>query len=212
MKHAIQTALIALCLSLSACEDKTPLPPPPKPAPKAATPPPANTPTALPPVSGTPAAATAASGPTVSVMGLAFTVPGGWKQVPPANSMRLAEIQVPDASGDAAKACSVVFSTAGGDVQSNISRWAGQVQDASGQPAAPQTQTRTVGDLKVTVTELTGSYAGMGESAPHTNWMLRGAIIETPTGLLFIKMTGPAEQMTAAATAFNAMIDGAKRS
>ena len=51
----------------------------------------------------------------------------------------------------------------------------------------------------------------MGEAAPHLKWLLRGAIVETPDGLLFIKMTGPAEQMASTAAAFNAMIDGLKK-
>lgn len=211
MRH-LPLVLTALTLSIAACEEKAPPPPPRSAAPKAAAPTTPPAPAQAVPSAPTGGAPAAALGSAVSVMGLSLTVPEGWKQVPPANSMRLAEIQVPDASGDAAKACSIAFSTAGGDVQSNIDRWAGQVHDASGQPATPKTDSRTVGGLKVTVTELAGSYAGMGDPAPHTNWMLRGAIIETPQGLLFVKMTGPAEQMAASAKAFNAMIDGLKKS
>ncbi len=210
-------------LAASACEEKTPVaaPKPASPAPKApvpaaptAVPPAAATP--APPAGGAPAAAVpadpAASG-TVNVAGVTLAVPPGWKSVPPSNPMRLAEVSVPDASGDAAKACTVAFSTAGGDVESNIARWAGQVKDASGQAAKPTTTTRTVAGMPVHIAEMTGSYsAGMSDTTVHANWMLRGAIVETPAGMLFIKMTGPAEPMAAAGAAFNAMIDGLKRS
>lgn len=125
--------------------------------------------------------------------------------------MRLAEALVPDASGDAAKACSVAFSTAGGEVQANIDRWAGQVLDASGAPSKPKITKRQVGGMPVTTAEMTGTYAGMGDTAPHTNWTMRAAIVETPGGLLFIKMTGPAEQMAASAASFDAMVDGLKK-
>jgi hypothetical protein len=125
--------------------------------------------------------------------------------------MRLAEILVPDASGDPAKSCSITFSSAGGDVQSNIDRWAGQVKDASGQPSKPTVQTKTIAGVNVTIAEMTGSYAGMGDASPKPNTTLRGAIIEGPGAPVFIKMTGPADAMAAAATGFNAMIDGMKK-
>jgi hypothetical protein len=125
--------------------------------------------------------------------------------------MRLAEILVADPSGDAAKACTVVFSSAGGDVQANIDRWAGQVRDDSGQAGKPKVEKKTVAGMSVSVVEIVGSYAGMGEPAPHANWMLRGAIVEDPSGTLFIKMTGPAAPMSAAAPGFASMIDGLKK-
>lgn len=124
--------------------------------------------------------------------------------------MRLAEVVVPDPSGDATKACVAVFSSAGGTVEANIDRWAGQVRDASGKPATPSTRTRTVAGLKVTIVEMSGTYAGMGEGTPRPDWTLRGAIVEIGGGLLFIKMTGPAEGMKACAAAFDSMVDGMK--
>jgi hypothetical protein len=124
--------------------------------------------------------------------------------------MRLAELQIPDASGDPAASCSVVFSSAGGDVAGNLDRWAGQVRDAAGQPSKPAIQTKTVAGLPVTIAEMTGTYTAMGGS-PHGNWTVRGAIIETPAGLLFIKMTGPAERIAIVGEAFIVMIDGLKK-
>lgn len=138
-------------------------------------------------------------------------LPPAWKRNPPANQMRLAEAQVPDASGDPAKACLVVFSTAGGTVEENIARWSGQVRDANGQPVQGKPESQTVNGLKVSVVELTGTFAGMGDTLPKDNWMLRGAIVEAPDGLLFIKMTGPAESMAAAAKDFQTMILSAKK-
>jgi hypothetical protein len=122
--------------------------------------------------------------------------------------MRLAEVLVSDPAGDATKACTVVFSSAGGDVQSNIDRWANQVHDAAGQPGKPKVEKKTLAGVPVSIVEVTGSYSGMGEPAPHPNWTLRGAIIEDAGGTLFIKMTGPAEQMAASAPGFASMVDG----
>jgi hypothetical protein len=197
MTHArTAIALTALAVALAACDEKPS-------APKAAAP--VRAPAVKP---AAPAPAATAPGAKLSALGLTFALPEGWKQVPPSNTMRLAEIQVPDASGDAAKMCTIAFSTAGGDVQANIDRWAGQVHDAAGQAAVPKSESRSVAGMKVTITELSGSYAGMGEATPRTNWMLRGAIIESPDGLLFIKMTGPEGPMASAAAAFNVMVDG----
>jgi hypothetical protein len=199
----------AVALALCGCEERTP-PAPAKPASTKPTAAPSAA-TAQPPTQPSAPNGAASSASTANVQGVSFPIPAGWKQVPPSNPMRLAEVQVPDASGDAAKACVVAFSSAGGDVQANLDRWAGQVHDASGQPVKPNVQVRTIGGMKVTIADLTGAYSGMGEPAPHANWTLRGAIIETPGSLLFVKMTGPAEQMAAAAPGFDAMIDGLKK-
>lgn len=217
MKAAI--AVVCAGVILAASCDRKPATPVTAPPAKAPVKPPVNAP--VQPVSPPATAAVPSSAPkaeaptgqagqgTVAAMGLTFKVPDGWKSVPPGNSMRLAEMQVPDASGDAAKGCTVVFATAGGDVKANIDRWVGQVKDASGQPPTPVLKTRAGAGLTVHIVELTGSYSpGMGDSKVYENWMLRGAITQTAQGMLFVKMTGPAEQMKAAGPAFEAMIDG----
>ena len=199
--------LVLLAGVCAGCQDSTPKPSASPAAPAGAKP--AESPS--PASTGTPSAAAsstpAASGATMPALGLRFTLPAGWKQVPPANSMRLAEVQVPDASGDAAKACTIALSSAGGTVASNIDRWVGQVKDAAGKPPKADPVTRQVAGLQVTTVELEGTYAGMGDGAPRPSYMLRGAIVESPQGLLFIKMTGPADAMKASAPAFKAYID-----
>jgi hypothetical protein len=213
MNKRIAVAAVPMLLALVACEERTP-PAPTKPtasAPTGATGNERPAPPPTPPAAGAASATGAApTGAAVTAAGLSFPLPDGWKQVPPSVSMRLAEVQVPDATGDPAKACLVTFSTAGGDVQANIDRWATQVRDAAGQPAKPDVQKRTVGGMNVTIAELTGAYSGMGDPTPRPNWTMRGAIIEAPGELVFVKMTGPAEQMAAAGPGFDRMIDGAK--
>lgn len=201
------SVLLALLAGACAgCQDSNPKPSAAPAAPAGAKP--ASTPSSAGAVAPVAAASPApASGVTMLALGLRFTLPAGWKQVPPANSMRLAEVQVPDASGDAAKACTVALSSAGGTVASNIDRWVGQVKDASGKPPKAEPIAREVAGLQVTTVELEGTYSGMGDGAQRPTYMLRGAIVETSQGLLFIKMTGPADAMKAAAPAFKAYID-----
>lgn len=206
--RTLAALLVAAPVLLSACERE--------PAPKQGTPAPA--PQGLAPSSSPLANPPAGTAPIsndpkyFAIGGVAFTVPEGWKRVPPANQMRLAELQVPDPSGDITRACTVAFSTAGGDIQSNITRWAGQMHEGPGKIPQPQATTRQVAGFPITAVELSGTFSGMGEISPRPDWMLRGAIIETPEGLLFIKMTGPAETMKPAAEGWNALIDGIKRS
>lgn len=82
--------------------------------------------------------------------------------------------------------------------------------DASGQPPKVDSATREVGGLKVYTVEFKGTYQGMGE-ASKADWMMRGAIVETPTGLLFIKMTGPAPAMQAAGDGWRSLIESIRK-
>lgn len=206
MNKATTLGLCTLALSfgtLGGCEGSKPAAPStPQKAPAA------NSPAATPSTPTTPPTAASGAAAPVVAMGVKIPVPNGWRQVPPANSMRLAEIQVPDASGDAMKACTIAFSTAGGSVQSNFERWFGQIRDAAGNPVKSEIATSQVAGLTVSTVEMVGVYAGMGDGAPKPDWMLRGSIVETSTGLLFIKMTGPAEQMKAASASYKSMLDG----
>jgi len=208
----MKTRLLAISLfsslALVACESKEPQPPLASPKPAAPAPAPAS-----PHTTAAATDATSANDPVVTLMGVKVTLPSGWKRNPPANQMRLAEADVPDSGGDPAKTCLVVFSTAGGSVEENVTRWSGQVRDATGNAVPPnKSESRTVDGVKVTIVQMAGSFAGMGGGAPKENWALHGAIIETPQGLLFVKMTGPAPSMEAAAAAFNAMFDSLKKS
>lgn len=206
MKRATPAVMLTfLALSPIACERQ-----PSTPAPEKAT----GTPSATPaPSEAKPAAPapSATGGATISALGVRFAVPDGWKEVPPANQMRLAELVVADASGDAAKACSVVFSTAGGDVQANVTRWAGQMRDSAGQAPKFEITTREIEGLKVHMVEFRGLYQGMGDGTPKPDWMMRGGIVETSSGLLFVKMTGPAATMQGAEAGWASLINSARK-
>lgn len=201
----IGTFLLAASLAVSGCDDKKPQPPLKSPVMAPVTP------AAPQPATTPPAGPATADGATVSVLSVSLTLPATWKRNPPANQMRLAEALVPDSSGDASKSSLVVFSTAGGTVDENIARWAGQVRDAKGQPVQGTSQSHTISGMKVIVVEMTGSFAGMGDGAAKENWTLRGAIIEAPDGLLFIKMTGPAPSVTAATKDFDSLVQSLKK-
>ena len=210
------TCLGALVAINAGCSDASP---PADPAPAAPAQAPAQAPAAPMATGGGEPLPTAASieqapkppsdqGTVLTVMGVRFPLPPEFRQVPPANQMRLAEVQVADASGDPAKVSTIAFSTAGGTVEANLDRWTRQVLDEAGQPAKSSISERETSGVKWSHIESTGHFVGMGEGPAKPAWMLRGAVVKLPKGLLFVKMTGPAEAMKAHGAGFDAMMSG----
>ncbi len=144
---------------------------------------------------------TGQSSAEVVVGGLKFGIPEGWKSTQPSSSMTAASYLI------AAAGAQCNFSTAGGDVDSNIKRWQGQITDASGQPVQGEVSQETVAGIRVTIFKATGTYAGMGGSK-QANTAFRGAIIQAPANMVFVKMTGPADKIGAADAAWDQVVKG----
>ncbi len=137
--------------------------------------------------------------------GLQFKAPAGWVTKPASSSMRVAQFALPRAAGDAEDAELVVYffgAGQGGGVQANLDRWISQMQQPGGtsSKAAAKTTTVTANGLAVTVLDVTGTYAGGGpmmmgggDSAPKPGFRMKAAVVETPKGNYFIKLTGPAK-------------------
>ncbi len=149
---------------------------------------------------------------------LTFATPAGWTSRPPASRMRTAEFSVPAAAGDPEPATLIVyfFGGQGGSADANIERWIGQMQQPNGRPSPDATRTtRTVNGLKVSMVDVSGTYVAEmspGSAEHHNNpgYRLRGAVIETPGGPYFVKMTGPAKTMSAAGAAYDQFIASLK--
>ena len=144
---------------------------------------------------GTAASSQAAAGE------VSFKVPDGWKVEKPTSEMRLAQYKLPKAEDDSEDALLVVFYFGpgqGGTTQANIDRWVNQVKqpDGSASQDKARTETLTVNGLPVTTVDVQGTYSGgmSQDSAPKDSnsiYRLRGAVIETPKGSYFVKLTGP---------------------
>lgn len=154
-----------------------------------------------------------------SLAGLAFAAPPGWKAVATSSSMRVAQFALPRAAGDPADAELVVyyFGGSGGTVEANIERWLGQMHQPDGKSssAAARHESRTVNGLKVTLVDVSGTYVaemtpGAKERHNSANFRLRAAVIETPNGPYFIKLTGPAKTIAASEKAFEAFLASLK--
>lgn len=152
---------------------------------------------------------------TPPAAGLAFTAPPAWTSRPSASTMRVAEFVVSKAPGDSEDAEAIVyfFGGTGGTVDANIDRWIGQMQqpDGSASKDKARREALTINGLKVTTVDLTGTYVaevrpGATERHNKPGFRLRAAVVETPRGPYYIKMTGPAKTMAAADADFKALL------
>ncbi|HAF23434.1 MAG TPA: hypothetical protein DCK93_11090 [Blastocatellia bacterium] len=147
-----------------------------------------------------------AAGPQNAAGDLHNKAPDGWKAETPTSNMRVAEFKLPKVEGDSEDAQLVLYYFGpgqGGTAQANIDRWINQMQQPDGHPSKERakTETLTVNNLSVTTVDVLGTYnggmappgGGMPAATPGdmSNYRLRAAVIETPKGSYFVKLTGP---------------------
>ncbi|MGH9932216.1 MAG: hypothetical protein ACREA9_23690 [Pyrinomonadaceae bacterium] len=130
-----------------------------------------------------------------------YKVPEGWTVGKATSEMRLAQYKLPKAEGDGEDALLVLFYFGpgqGGTPQANIERWVDMVKqpDGSASQDKARMETLTVNGLRVSTVDVMGNYSGgmSQDSAPKDAkaiYRLRGAVIETPKGSYFAKLTGP---------------------
>jgi hypothetical protein len=132
---------------------------------------------------------------------LTYAAPPAWHTRPPASSMRVAEFVIPKAQGDADDAELIVYffgAGGGGSADANVDRWISQVQQPDGSPSTAKARRaeRTVNGLKVTTMDVSGTYTaemrpGAAEHFNKPGYRVCAAVIETPGGTYYVKMTGP---------------------
>jgi hypothetical protein len=148
---------------------------------------------------------------------IVWTDPSGWVRAPQSSPMRLATYRVPRAAGDADDAELAIFHFGGGqggDVEANLSRWEKQFSDTK--PGDTKRTERTVNGLKAHVLEIDqGTYTGMammpGQStAAKTSYAMLAAVVETPSGSYFVKLTGPSKTVKAQQIHYFEMLDSVR--
>ena len=157
----------------------------------------------------------AADPATFTVGGFTFKRPASfsWTPVNPAG-MRKAQLKYADPANPAGPGADIVFfhfgAGQGGGADANISRWVGQFSPEGDAKLDPIVESATVNGTKITRVRVErGTFAsGMpgGPTTPLTGYGLQGAILESPQGDVFIKMTGPAAVVKAAAADFEALV------
>ena len=137
---------------------------------------------------------------------LTFDPPAEWIAVQVSSPMRVAQFVLPKSAGDAEDAELAVFyfGGAGGSVEANLERWTGQMLQPDGRRSADVATTTTfmTGDLAVTTLDVPGIYAaevrpGSGMRYHKPEFRLRAAVVETPAGPYFFRLTGPAGTVAA---------------
>ncbi len=155
----------------------------------------------------------AADPATFTVGAFTFQRPAAWTWVPVNSAMRKAQLHVADPANPSGPGVDIVFfhfgAGQGGGVDSNVSRWLGQFEE-KGAELKSTIESADIKGTKITrVRVASGTFSsGMpgGPTTPLPAYGLYGAILESPQGDVFVKMTGPAELVQAAAPAFEAML------
>ena len=142
----------------------------------------------------------ATTGSAVGQPVLHYDAPDDWIEQPSESPMRVTEFRLPRVPGDAEDAELVVFhfGGSGGSVEANLQRWIGQMEQPDGRSSfevASTTGFETNG-LAVTVLDVSGIYVsavspGSATRLSKPNFRLMAAVVETPIGPYFFKLTGP---------------------
>lgn len=142
-----------------------------------------------------------------TVGGFKFTVPADWEERPLKSPVLLGEFSIPGAGGPSR----LTLSTAGGGIEANLERWRGQFNPGPGDGEPTTSEITFIGQTG-TLIELSGTFADMfGGGKPNKNWKMLGVAIPLGGSDFFVKMTGPAEAVTARKAEFIKFIETAKK-
>jgi hypothetical protein len=125
--------------------------------------------------------------------------------------MRKAQLEVTRGSEKAEVTFFHFGADQGGSAAENVARWYGQFPGSEDKRV---TEHVTIGPVKITFAITEGTFSsGMpgGPTTPMKSYALCGAILETPTGNIFVKMTGPNAVVKASTDAFKKMISDAAK-
>ena len=147
----------------------------------------------------------AAAVPLMLASAIKYDVPAGWTSRPATSSMRVAEFALPKVAGDAEDGLLTLyyFGGQGGSVQANLDRWIGQMTQPDGRASRDVATTetmKTTSGLSVALVDVSGTYVaevtpGSKERFNKPGFRLRAAVVETPAGPYFVKLTGPAKTL-----------------
>ena len=147
---------------------------------------------------------------------LAFDPPDEWIVEDVSSPMRLAQFTLPRTEGDVEDGELTVFyfGGGGGAVDANLERWTNQMLQPDGSPSADVATTTSfmVGTLAVTLLDVSGIYAaevrpGSGMRYHKPGYRLKAAVVETPAGPYFFKLTGPEQTVRTWEDRFSTLLE-----
>lgn len=159
---------------------------------------------------------------------LRFDTPAGWVAVEPFEPERVAEFVVPRAAEDAEDAECIVYHFGGdGDeddqdgavtIEAQLERWTNEMLQPDGRPSADVATTSRfeVDGRQVTMLDVPGIFAaevlpGAGMRYYKREFRLKAAVVESPDGPFFFKLTGPDQTVAHWESAFAALVDSVRR-
>ena len=142
---------------------------------------------------------------TVTAKDIKLTVPTTWKQGEVTNRLRTAQFEIPAVEGDkdAAELVVYFFGGAGGGVDANLQRWAGQFQPAGKKQQIYQGKSKQGEYYLIDITGVYNKPIGppvQRMTNPTPGYQMLGVVLLVKDkGNYFLKLTGP--QKTVATTA-----------
>lgn len=161
-------------------------------------------------VSAQPASVVASS--RIRIGELTATVDEGWIQEAPSSSMRLTQFRLPASEPGIDDAELAVFSSIGGSVQDNLSRWFNQFSqpDGSDSQEKARVQEFSVNEMSTTIADLTGTFTGggmpMSQPVEKKDYRLLAAIVVGASDVYYFKLVGPDKTVERWATSFGEFI------
>ena len=161
-------------------------------------------------ISAQPASVIASS--RIRIGELTATVDEGWIQEAPSSSMRLTQFRLPASERGIDDAELAVFSSIGGSIQDNLSRWFGQFiqPDGSDSKEKARVQEFSVNELSITIADLTGTFTGGGmpvsQPVEKKDYRLLAAIAVGASDVYYFKLVGPEKTVERWATSFGEFI------
>ena len=150
---------------------------------------------------------------------LQFDAPTDWIERQPTSPMRVAQFDLPRADRDLEDAELVVFyfGGEGGSVELNLERWTNQMLQPDDRPSADVATTTSfeVSNMMVTVLDVPGIYAAEVHPGSKMRYYKRGfrlhaAVVESPAGPFFFKLTGPDRTVTRWEPRFTALLESVR--
>lgn len=156
--------------------------------------------------------------------GVEFKAPAEWNDLG-ASQMRQATYTLGPVEGDQQEAEVTVFffgSGQGGDIESNIRRWIGQMEAPEGksiEEVVRRSKLTSPTGLELHFVEVDGIFQRSMGGGPMTGgrtkafegYRMVGAIVEAPEGNVFLKLVGPDKTARAMEEGYRAMLNAAAR-
>ena len=150
---------------------------------------------------------------------LQFDAPEEWTRQPTSSPPRLAQFELPRIEGDTEDAELVVFyfGGEGGTLEANLERWTNQMLQPGDRPSAEVASTTSfeVSNMLITVLDVPGIFAAEVQPGSKMRYYKRGfrlkaAVVESPVGPFFFKVTGPDRTVTRWNPTFTTLLESVR--